>query len=74
MDCPKCSERVRIASLICQQCGFRLPSPAQATSSTQPFDRSNWAVLPSFPREADRSGETFVEASGHLFFGFLELL
>ena len=74
MDCPTCHERVRAAYLICQQCGFRLPSPAQTTSLTQSFDRSQWAVLPPFPHAADRSGEIFVEAAGLLFFGFLELL
>ena len=72
MDCSACGERVGVAGIICQHCGFRLPAPVPASAAPQPFDRSHWAVLPPFPRDADRSATTLGTLVFQLFLGFLD--
>ena len=76
MDCPHCGGSMRAATIICQNCGHRLKQPVQGSGSPQPFDRSEWGVLPPY---APRSNSGFmthelpIEALVELVIGLLDL-
>ena len=57
MDCPHCSGSMRAATIICQSCGNRLEQPVEGSGLPQPFERSEWGVLPAFPPRSDSEFE-----------------